>query len=176
MRGTGPAGPDCPAASVNHLELEAELHRRIEEAGETASNGTTSFSGALPKERPTSNASSLTERSQNWCCRTMVISSGYFSPRRWESLTPGKPGLERDVEMMLAGQAVARRIRQHASHHAAKSVLRQKIVADVIRAHCAPVRGPYQAGPQARKKVEASVARCLRTPPAGATRQDFDSV
>ena len=39
-----------------------------------ASNGMPSFSGMPPNDRPTSKPRSLTVRSQNWCCRMMVIS------------------------------------------------------------------------------------------------------
>ena len=47
-----------------------------------ASNGTTSRSGTPPNDRPTSKPSSVTFRSQNWCCRTIVISSGYCARSR----------------------------------------------------------------------------------------------
>src|SRR6476620_5459068 len=53
-----------------------------------ASNGMTSRSATPPKERPTSNASSVTLRSQNWCCSTTVISSGYCARSRGDSCTP----------------------------------------------------------------------------------------
>ena len=102
---------------------------------DTASKGTTSFSGELPKDSPTSKPCSLTCRSQNWCCRTMVISSGYFSASRVEILTPGMLGLEGDVEMVLARKPLARGVRQHPSHHRAQRILRQKVVADVIGGH-----------------------------------------
>src|SRR5262249_35572121 len=42
-----------------------------------ALKGTANRSGMPPNERPTSNLSSATSRSQNWCCRMIVISSGY---------------------------------------------------------------------------------------------------
>ena len=45
---------------------------------------------AIPlKDRPTSKASSLTSRSQNWCYSTMVISCGCCWRRRGDSFTPG---------------------------------------------------------------------------------------
>jgi len=52
-------------------------------------NGTCSFSGTPLNDSPTSNAESVTVRSQNWCCRTTVISPGYSAVRREEMRTPG---------------------------------------------------------------------------------------
>src|SRR5665213_1821684 len=51
-------------------------------------NGTTSRSGMPPNDSPTSKRSSVTVRSQNWCCRITVISSGYCASSRGDSLTP----------------------------------------------------------------------------------------
>ena len=42
-----------------------------------------------PNDNPTSNESSRTTRSQNWCCRTIVIASGYCMRMRSDSRTPG---------------------------------------------------------------------------------------
>src|SRR4051794_35517719 len=53
-----------------------------------ALNGTISRSGMPPKDRPTSKRSSSTVRSQNWCCRMIVISSGYWASSRDDNLTP----------------------------------------------------------------------------------------
>src|SRR3954452_656015 len=53
-----------------------------------ALNGTTSRSGMPPKDRPTSKRSSSTVRSQNWCCRMIVISSGYWASSRDDNFTP----------------------------------------------------------------------------------------
>src|SRR3954453_13483606 len=50
--------------------------------------GTTSRSGIPPNDSPTSKRSSVTTRSQNWCCRITVISSGYCASSRGDSLTP----------------------------------------------------------------------------------------
>src|SRR5437899_3077442 len=51
-------------------------------------NGTTRRSGMPPNDRPTSKRSSVTTRSQNWCCRMIVISSGYCAKSRGDSFTP----------------------------------------------------------------------------------------
>src|SRR5438552_12565916 len=51
-------------------------------------NGTTSRSGTPPNDSPTSKRSSVTTRSQNWCCRMIVISSGDCASSRGDSLTP----------------------------------------------------------------------------------------
>src|SRR3984893_1200435 len=51
-------------------------------------NGTTRRSAMPPNERPTSNRSSVTVRSQNWCWRMTVISSGYCASNRGDSFTP----------------------------------------------------------------------------------------
>src|SRR5882724_1420527 len=50
--------------------------------------GTTSRSGIPPNDRPTSNRSSVTTRSQNWCWRMTVISSGYCASSRDDNFTP----------------------------------------------------------------------------------------
>jgi hypothetical protein len=60
-----------------------------------ASKGTSRRSGTPEKDNPTSKACSLTFRSQNWCWRTIVISSGCLSRRRCDSRTPG--AVERKV-------------------------------------------------------------------------------
>ena len=54
-----------------------------------AEKGTSSRSGTPLKERPTSKACSVTVKSQYWCWRTMVMSSGYWANRRLEMRTPG---------------------------------------------------------------------------------------
>src|ERR1700731_504075 len=50
--------------------------------------GTTSRSGIPPNDRPTSKRSSVTTRSQNWCWRMTVISSGYCASSRGDNFTP----------------------------------------------------------------------------------------
>ena len=44
-------------------------------------------------------------------------------------------GLERDIEMVLADEPVARRVGKDLAHHGAQSVLHQKVVADEIGRH-----------------------------------------
>ena len=97
--------------------------------------------------------------------------------------------------MVLAGQAVLGGVGEHVAHHAAQRLLGQKIVADVVGCHwfdsqavtaradslermltrlgvavsrCGQFRQACVTTPRSVKKVEASVARCLRTPPDGA--------
>ena len=97
-------------------------------------------------------------------------------------------GVEGDEEMMLAGHAlVLAGFGQHVADHAAQRLLDQNVVADVIDGHEALRRLPdddanaatakwhprRQSRPnigdaEVGRKVEASVARCLRTPPDGA--------
>ena len=149
-----------------------------------ASNGTASFSGMPPNDRPTSKPRSFTLRSQNWCCRMMVISSGYCARSRSDMRTPSACGVEGDVEMMVARQALfLGGVGEHVAHHAAQRLLGQKIVADMVGhgrvcmkirrdASAAARAGRYPRGGRChnwkcrhKMKVEASVARCLRTPP-----------
>src|ERR1700730_9229310 len=51
-------------------------------------NGTTRRSGIPPNDRPTSNRSSVTTRSQNWGFRITVISSGYCASSRGDNFAP----------------------------------------------------------------------------------------
>ena len=53
-------------------------------------------------------------------------------------------GIERDVEMMLAGQAVFRGVSQDVAHHAAQGLLGENIVADMVRGH--PGNLPHRTG------------------------------
>ena len=62
----------------------------------------------------------------------IVISSGYCASRRGDIFTPSALGEERDVEMMVAGQALLGGVFEHAAQHAAHRVPRQNVVADVI--------------------------------------------
>ena len=77
--------------------------------------------------------------------------------------------------MMLAGKAGAGDFGQHLADHAAQRVLGEDVVADQIFSHMpANPRCPARqigAVTAPEKEVEASVARCLRTPPYGANRQ-----
>src|SRR6185369_13080552 len=59
-----------------------------------AENGTTKVVGIWLKVRPTVNPSSLTRRSQNLFCKTMVISSGKRSLRCAGTCTSGAPVLK----------------------------------------------------------------------------------
>ncbi|BAQ49645.1 hypothetical protein Maq22A_1p37310 (plasmid) [Methylobacterium aquaticum] len=65
--------------------------------------------------------------------------------------------------MVLAGQAVARRIAQNLAHDVAQGILHQEIVANQIVCH-QPLPGAASLAGR-EFEVEASVARCLRTPP-----------
>ena len=78
------------AASGLRTEAHAEAHVRIGEGGHSAERDD-QRDGTPPKDRPTliSPASSSIFRSQNWCCRTMVISCGYWARRRGGMTTPG---------------------------------------------------------------------------------------
>ena len=100
-----------------------------------ASNGTVSRSGLREKLRLTSKASWVTARSQNSCCRMIDISSGKRLLIAGGTTTPGRLGLEGDVEMMIAGKAGARRVGQHLAHDGAQRVLDEKVVADEVGRH-----------------------------------------
>ena len=56
------------------------------------------------KDRPTSKACSPTLRSQNWCWRTIVISSACLSRRRWDTRTPGAVVIGSDQTATLDGR------------------------------------------------------------------------
>jgi len=75
----------CFHAALGRLELQAELHRGIEEALDRAERHHQAFRNAAERQADLEIDSSDTTRSpRNWCCRMMVISSGYCAsqPRR----------------------------------------------------------------------------------------------
>ncbi len=84
-----------------------------------------------PNDRPTliMPASSSTIRSQNWCCRTMVISCGYCAFSRGGMTVSGMIGAEGQVEMMLARQPVlGGDMLQRLHHHMAQRRLGPVVV------------------------------------------------
>src|SRR5690606_25896784 len=101
---------------------------------------------------------------------------------------PGRARVESDVEMMLPGQTVLRHVCDDAPDHAAKGVAHKEVITDVIDRHvrrlddlawrwrsacwqfaCKSYVSHHLVSRKAGGvKVEASVARCLRTPPAAA--------
>ena len=124
-----------------------------------ASNGTTSRSGMPPNDRPTSKRSSVTTRSQNWCCRMIghLFRILRQQPRRQLHALGG--GQEGDEEMMLAGQAVLGGVGQHAAQHAAQRVARQHVVSDMIGRHGRSCRV------QMLPRIGAPVAQLALLPP-----------
>src|SRR5690242_20422198 len=86
--------------------------------------------------------------------------------------------------MMISGQPLLRRVLQDRAHHAAQGILGKKIVAEVIDSHgnqrtdvrdqMSEHRPAADSCPLSSdiwpltSEVEASVARCLRTPPEAA--------
>ncbi len=80
-------------------------------------------------------------------------------------------GLERDVEMMLARQAVARRVAKHLAHHRAQRFLNQQIVTDVVGGHGNPqwktLPGRLAESPADGKCAcaDESGGFCCRAPP-----------
>ena len=120
-------------------------------------NGTTRRSGMPPNDRPTSKRSSVTTRSQNWCWRMTVISSGYCASSRGDSFTPSAVRQKGDEEMMLAGQAVLGGVGQHPAQHPAQRVARQHVVSDMIGRHYRSCR--VQMLPAARRRC-----RCANSP------------
>src|SRR5262249_38795503 len=106
-------------------------------------------------------------------------------PRRYAHAR--RAGVERDEEVMLARQPVLGCVREDALHHAAQGLLGQEVVADMVGRHDGRLGGGARVAPNgsapdgefqsavlgvvspAREMaVEASVARCLRTPPDAA--------
>ena len=88
----------------------------------------------------------------------------------------GRLGHERDEEMVLAGEAGLGDFGHDLSHDAARRFLQKDVVSNVILSHVAagirwppyqPQRGPISRTKREklRRKMQASVARCLRTPP-----------
>ena len=85
---------------------------------------------------------------------------------------PRRVGGEGDEEMMLAGQAGARHLGHDLADDAAKRVLGEDVVAYLVVGHGPGM--PKRGARAPEKKMEASVARCLRTPPYDANRKDFE--
>ena len=100
-----------------------------------ARNGTSRRSGTPLKERPTSKAASVTARSQNWCCRTTVISVGILRLEAGGDAHARMLGVEGDEEVVLAGHAGLRHLGKHLAHEAAQGVLGKHVVTDEIFGH-----------------------------------------
>ena len=129
-----------------------------------ARNGTCSRSGTPLKERPTSKAASVTVeipelvlQDDGHLGRILRLEAGGDAHARMLRV-------EGDEEVVLAGQAGLRHLGKHFAHEAAQGVLGEHVVADEVFGHRR--EGSAAGAPLATKgKVEASVARCLRTPP-----------
>ncbi len=129
------------ARALGHgLELQAELHRRIEEAFDRLERDVQLLGNAVERERD------LEMRLGDGEIPELVLQhDGHLfrillaQARR--ELHAGRARIERDVEMMLARQAAGLgHVGEHAAHHRAQRLLGQQIVADVIDRHPANLK------------------------------------
>ena len=97
-----------------------------------ASNGTASFSGMPPNDRPTSKPVSLTLEIPELVLQDDGHLLGILRAQPVRHAHAVGVGVEGDVEMMVAGQALLGRFGEHAAHHAAQRLLGQEIVADLV--------------------------------------------
>src|SRR5581483_10016480 len=85
-----------------------------------------------------------------------------------------------DVQMVLAGQALALHPRQYLTHDAPQSILREKIVSDLVLCHERPPLRPFATLEAVTPlKWRASVARCPPKPrltPAKGRGLDFQAI
>ena len=82
--------------------------------------------------------------------------------------------VEGDEEMMVAGQAACGDVGEHLAHDAAQRVLGEQVVADEVESWTSDTPIPGAHATREKVKVEASVARCLRTPPESANRSGLN--
>src|SRR6516225_9062645 len=83
--------PACSDACASASAISSNCKPNCTEGSKkafTAANGTVNRSGTPPKDTPTSKPLSVTTKSQNWCCRTTVISVGYCASMRGDRRTP----------------------------------------------------------------------------------------
>src|SRR5262249_27470247 len=81
----------CPGSWASASAISSNCKPNCTEGSKkpfTAAKGTANRSGTPPKDTPTSKPFSFTTRSQNWCCRTTVISVGYCASMRGDRRTP----------------------------------------------------------------------------------------
>ena len=116
------------------LELEAERHRRIGEAGDRIERHDQSFGLAgeveVHFERVLGDHQVPELMLQD--DRHLV---GKAALDRGRNDDPRRVGLERDVEVMVADEAGARSVGEHLAHHGAQRVLHQEVVANEVGRH-----------------------------------------
>ena len=113
------------------LELQAELHRRIEEAGDCLERNDQLFRNAA--ERQADLETLLVHRQ---IPELVLQDDGHFfrvlRAQAFGNAHAVAVGVERDVEMMIARQALLGGVGEHVAHHAAQRLLGQEIVADLV--------------------------------------------
>src|SRR5262245_6938411 len=140
----------------------------------TASKTIDSFSGTLSKESSTSKCRSCTARFQNWCCSTMVISFGYLRLSRSDSFTPSCRLLMAMKKWWSPGSPVRAALSRasRTTRLSASWTRRSYRIRSSAMAPAAESVPEFSLYPE--NQVQASVARCLRTPPEAAKPQGFD--
>ena len=119
---------------LDRLELESELHGRIVERRERLERHGNAFRHAAERQADLEGLIADGEIPE-----LMLQDDRHFA-RVLRAHAIGKPHArrhraERNLEMMIAGQAVLGGIRQNGAHDAAQGGLRQDVVANVISGH-----------------------------------------
>ena len=138
------------------LELQSELHRRIEEAVDRRKRNDELF-GDAAEGKPDLEALLVYAQVP----KLMLQDDGHL----FRILRPqpvGNPhalgmGVEGDVKMMVARQAFLGGVGEHAAHHAAQRLLGQKIVADLV-GHGSSMPGSCTRGQPRQESPDANAA------------------
>ncbi len=114
------------------LELQAELHRRVEKAGDRLERNAELFRNAAERQADLEGA-----LGHGQIPELVLQDDGHLlgilhaQPLRHPHALG--VGVERDIEMVVAGQAfLLGRVREHGADHAAQRLLGQKIVAEMV--------------------------------------------
>ncbi len=113
------------------LELQAELHRRIEKAVDRLERNDELFRNAAERQADFKALLGHDEVPE------LVLQDNGHLFRILRAQPLGQPhavgfGIEGDIEMMLAGQALFGRVGEHGAHHAAQRLLGQKVIAYLV--------------------------------------------
>ena len=168
--------------TVDGFELETELDRRIVERRHRLERYSDAFGYAAERQAHFEGLLGHREVPE-----LMLQDDGHvlriLRPHAFGKPHAGRRGAEGDLEMMLAGKAILGDVGKHRAHDAAQGRLREDIVANVIEGHGgryderktdsslmikAQTDSVLCRASSVLQKVEASVARCLRTPPDAA--------
>ncbi len=107
----------CTFDGVLRLEFQAKLHGRVEECRDRVERNQQALRHA-GEGQPDLEGVLTDVQVPELCWRTIVISSGCLSRRRCDNRTPGAVERKGDVEMMVAGQAIAAGLGQNLAHDA----------------------------------------------------------